>query len=123
MQKSTVSTNISQQNLNTYSSSLKDENLHLILIHDYEGDLEQWCHNFASLNELPEWRIWGLDLLEMRNSSRLQFHICQSDYKVKIIETEDWFIDSLEKWREQNNLKKIAVVAHSFEAYVFWYIC
>ena len=78
------------------------------------------------LTKLTNWRIYAIDWLGMANSSRPPFPKQKKDQSeddyitgtlffepqmiVDLVETEDFFVDSLEKWRERNNIQKMTLL-------------
>ena len=56
--------------------------------------------------------------LQMANSSRPPFpKIKGSDHEIVSL-TEDYFLDSLERWREANKIEKFTLMGHSLGGYL-----
>ncbi|RWA12117.1 hypothetical protein EKO27_g3013 [Xylaria grammica] len=93
-----------------------DDNL--VMLHGYGAGLGFFYKNFEPLSRLAGWKIYALDWLGMGNSKRPPFKITAKDPKEKIIEAEDWFVDSLEEWRKIRKLEKFTVLGHSLGGYL-----
>ncbi|KAI0419316.1 Alpha/Beta hydrolase protein [Xylaria grammica] len=93
-----------------------DDNL--VMLHGYGAGLGFFYKNFEPLSRLAGWKIYALDWLGMGNSKRPPFKITAKDPKEKIIEAEDWFVDSLEEWRKIRKLDKFTVLGHSLGGYL-----
>jgi cardiolipin-specific phospholipase len=92
---------------------------HLVLLHGYGAGKAFFYKNLDAMSKVPGWTIHALDLLGYGRSSRPRFRIPHSLSKMEGIErTEDFFVDSLEKWRQERGIDKFTLVAHSLGAYV-----
>ncbi|KAI0185429.1 Alpha/Beta hydrolase protein [Xylaria flabelliformis] len=90
----------------------------LVMLHGYGAGLGFYYKNFEPLSRLTGWKIYALDWLGMGNSKRPPFKITAKDPKDKIIEAENWFIDSLEEWRKIRKLDKMTLLGHSLGGYL-----
>lgn len=90
----------------------------VILIHGYAAALGLFIDNFDSLSSIPGVKIHAIDLLGFGLSSRPNFPNFDGEKKEDIIKTEDWFIDSLEKWRIERGINQFVLMGHSFGGYL-----
>lgn len=91
---------------------------HLVMLHGYGAGLGFFYKNFEPLSRAQGWKIYALDLLGMGRSSRPPFKINVKDRQASITEAENWFVDSLEEWRQQRNLDRFTLLGHSLGAYM-----
>lgn len=84
---------------------------HFVLVHGYGAGLGFFLKNFNELSSNENWAIHSIDLLGYGCSSRPNI-----DFKIDSI--ENFFIDSLEKWRVKRNLDQVLMCSHSLGAYV-----
>jgi cardiolipin-specific phospholipase len=112
--------------VNTDKSSGSENNKDIVVIHGYGAGLGLFFQNFDAWSSLPNCTMHALDLLGFGNSARPKFKIQTKDAQAKdeqgrfrvVIETEDWFISSIEKWRIRKNIEKFTLVAHSMGGYL-----
>lgn len=92
---------------------------HLVLLHGYGAGKAFFYKNLDAISKVPGWTIHALDLLGYGRSSRPKFKIPYSLSKTEgILRTEDFFVESLERWRQQRGIEKFTLVAHSLGAYI-----
>jgi cardiolipin-specific phospholipase len=84
----------------------------------YGAGLGFFYKNFEDLSRVEGWKVYALDLLGMGRSSRPPFKLHAKDRQGSITEAEDWFIDALEEWRVQKNIKKFTLLGHSLGGYM-----
>jgi len=96
-------------NIHTYRCG--DQNTEtLVLLHGYGGSSVLF---YPMLKELSQkYRVYCIDFLGMGLSSRPEFK-CQTTE-----ETIDYFVESLEKWREAVGLDYFTLGGHSFGGYM-----
>ncbi|KAH9297735.1 hypothetical protein KI387_029417, partial [Taxus chinensis] len=82
----------------------------LVMVHGYGASQGFFFRNFDAL--ASRFRVIAIDQLGWGASSRPDF-TCKSTE-----ETESWFIDSFEEWREVKNLDNFILLGHSFGGYV-----
>lgn len=90
----------------------------LVLVHGYAASLGLFFENFDSISLLPGIKIHAIDLLGFGLSSRPSFPKLPCDTKEDIYKIEDWFIDALEKWRQERGINRFVLVGHSFGGYL-----
>ncbi|CAI2369950.1 unnamed protein product [Moneuplotes crassus] len=82
----------------------------IVLIHGFGGSALIFFKLFKRLSE--NYHVYAIDLLGMGRSSRPKFLA-----RTKT-EAEDYYICSIEMWRESLGLDNMNIVAHSFGAYI-----
>jgi cardiolipin-specific phospholipase len=82
----------------------------LVLIHGYFSEVTAFVKLIKDLSQ--HYRVWCFDLIGMGSSSRPEF-TCQSTE-----ETIEYFVDSIEQWREKVGLDKFYLLGHSFGGYM-----
>lgn len=90
----------------------------LVMLHGYGAGLGFFYRNYEPLSRAPGWKIYSLDMLGMGNSSRPPFKIHAKDPQAKITEAENWFVDSLEEWRQARKIEKFTLLGHSLGGYL-----
>lgn len=98
----------------------------LVILHGYGAGLALFYKNFDAWSSVEGSRMYALDLLGFGRSSRPRFSIKTKDLSEKddqgrfkaVVETESWFLDSLEKWRQARNLNRFTLVGHSMGGYL-----
>lgn len=83
---------------------------HFVLIHGYGAGLGFFLKNFEAISQNENWCIHALDLPGYGCSSRPVFD--------RSIPLENYFIDSLEKWRSERNIDSMLMCSHSLGAYL-----
>lgn len=117
-----INTNIDSKNYihefyieNTEPASVTRD---VVIIHGYAAALGLFMDNFDLLSLVPGIRIHALDLYGFGFSSRPDFPKFKYGTKQDIYKIEDWFIDSIEKWRINRKIDKFILVGHSFGGYL-----
>lgn len=109
----------------------------LVMMHGYGAGLGFFYKNFDGLSAgLRDWNIYALDWLGYGLSSRPKFTIqtanmsetrqagsattdINSETIIKAVEeTENWFVESLEAWRQAKNIKTFTLMGHSMGGYL-----
>ncbi|KAJ3075702.1 hypothetical protein HK102_005547 [Quaeritorhiza haematococci] len=94
------------------TNATKSEKRTLVMTHGYQAGLGFFYKNFSPLSQLPGWRIYALDWLGMGQSSRPRFprfDTKRSDDE-NVTEIENFFVDSLEEWRDKNGIDKMTLM-------------
>lgn len=87
-----------------------DQKEDLVLLHGYLVGMVSF---FGMLKDLSQhYRVWCFDLIGMGLSSRPEF-TCQSTE-----ETVDYFVDSIEQWRQKVGIERFHMVGQSFGGYM-----
>ncbi|KAI8055918.1 Alpha/Beta hydrolase protein, partial [Syncephalis plumigaleata] len=110
-----VDTNQAKDNTNTTTTATSSK----IKSHGYGAGLAYFYRNFASLVR-PGWRVYAIDWLGMGRSARVEFPSrpgkqTMEEYTEK---TEEFFIDSLERWRIAQGIEKMTLAGHSMGGYM-----
>ncbi|KAJ3183660.1 hypothetical protein HDU85_002089 [Gaertneriomyces sp. JEL0708] len=94
----------------------------LVMCHGYGAGLGFFYRNYAGLSQSlsHDYRIYALDWLGMANSSRPSFpRIPRNASDKDIVDTaEEFFVSSLEKWREKMRIEKMTLMGHSLGGYL-----
>lgn len=83
---------------------------HFVLIHGYGAGLGFFLKNFDEISIKKNWCIHSIDLLGYGCSSRPIFNSKTS--------IEEYFVDTLEKWRISRGIDKMLMCSHSLGAYM-----
>ncbi|VDC02591.1 unnamed protein product [Peniophora sp. CBMAI 1063] len=94
-----------------------------VVLHGYGAGLGFFFLNFPALAKWAGTRgapVYSLDWLGMGRSSRPPFriHAKRTDTPARVAEAENFFLDSLEQWREKMGLDKMTLVGHSLGGYL-----
>jgi len=95
----------------------------LVVLHGYGAGLGFFTLNFHALAQWATRRsapVYAVDWLGMGRSARVPFKVKSklSDTAGRVKETEDFFVESLEEWREKMDLEKMTLVGHSLGGYL-----
>uniref|UniRef100_A0A060SWE7 ARAD1A03960p n=1 Tax=Blastobotrys adeninivorans TaxID=409370 RepID=A0A060SWE7_BLAAD len=88
------------------------------ILHGYGAGLGFFYKMFDEVSALDGVRLHALDLLGYGLSSRPKFRVKSKEPLEAILETEDFFTDSLEAWRKQRGIESFTLIAHSLGAYL-----
>jgi cardiolipin-specific phospholipase len=93
-----------------------------VILHGYGAGLGFFFQNFPTLAKWAGRRgadVYALDWLGMGRSARVPFSVKakRDDIKGRVTEAENFFVDSLEEWREKMGLETMTLVGHSLGAY------
>ncbi|RKP38858.1 Alpha/Beta hydrolase protein, partial [Dimargaris cristalligena] len=89
----------------------------IVMLHGFGGGLGIYFRNYAPLAEAtPQRVIYSVDWIGMGLSSRSET-LPTSKGEV-VAQTEDFFIDALERWRLTMGIPQMYLMAHSFGAYM-----
>ncbi|KAJ2777550.1 hypothetical protein H4R18_005099 [Coemansia javaensis] len=104
----------------TSSSSSTDGKRHsLVMTHGYFTGLGFYFRNYQALSQVPGWDVYAIDWLGMGRSSRPQYaskRAASEDERVAY--AEDFFVSSLEAWRERMGIERMTLCGHSFGGYM-----
>ena len=82
----------------------------LVLLHGYGGSGMVFYKILAELHQ--RYKVYMVDLMGMGRSARPPFEADSPE------EAEDFFINSLEHWREKLDLTEFILAGHSFGGYI-----
>ncbi|KAK9477480.1 Alpha/Beta hydrolase protein [Lipomyces japonicus] len=99
----------------TTSEPVTDE---LVVLHGYGAGLAFFYRNLDSLSSIPGLRVHALDFLGYGRSSRPRFRIQAKTKLDAVVESESWFVDSLEEWRLKRGIDRFTLMAHSMGGYL-----
>ncbi|XP_065674846.1 1-acylglycerol-3-phosphate O-acyltransferase ABHD5 [Hydra vulgaris] len=85
------------------------ERLPLVMVHGFGAGIGFWTLNLDELSKHQ--KVYAFDLLGFGRSSRPSFPADGA-------EAENFYVQSIEEWREKVNLKKFVLLGHSFGAYL-----
>ncbi|SCU99437.1 LADA_0H19768g1_1 [Lachancea dasiensis] len=99
----------------------------MVIMHGYGAALGLFVRNFDGLSRIPGLNLHAIDMLGYGLSSRPKFpgtglfssFIKRGDISAsEVMEAEDFFVDSLERWREKKALDRFVLVGHSLGGYL-----
>ncbi|KAL1918543.1 uncharacterized protein VTP21DRAFT_3203 [Calcarisporiella thermophila] len=93
----------------------------LVIAHGYGAGLGFFYRNYNALSQVPGWKLYAIDWLGMGRSSRPKWRISKKQnesWDRAIDETEEFFVDSLEEWREIHKIEKMTLLGHSLGGYL-----
>jgi len=104
---------------NTLPPEEGKEPIEIVLIHGYGAALGFFYRNIEGLTSIPGTKLHAIDLLGFGLSSRPKFPNINGDTVEGVKEAEDFFTDSLEKWRIARGIEgKYVLMAHSLGGYL-----
>ncbi|KIJ56901.1 hypothetical protein M422DRAFT_40473 [Sphaerobolus stellatus SS14] len=94
----------------------------VVLLHGYGAGLGFYFRNFAAVGAWAERRqtpVYALDWLGMGRSARPLFKVKakRQDIQARVEQSEAFFVDSLEDWRERMGIERMTLVGHSLGGY------
>ncbi|RIA97216.1 Alpha/Beta hydrolase protein [Glomus cerebriforme] len=107
-----------QSNTTTVNESKNSSIKNLVMCHGFGAGLGFFYRNYHGLSQVPGWRIYSIDWLGMGRSSRPKFIVKEKTVDKYVEETENFFIDSLEKWRKIHQIDKMTLLGHSLGGYL-----
>eukprot|EP01134_Creolimax_fragrantissima_P006541 CFRG6541T1 len=96
------------------SSVVNKDDVAVVIAHGYGCGIGHWSKVFDPLATATGLRVHGIDWLGMGSSSRPQMPKNADDVE----EVESIYIESLEEWRKEMNIKKMVLVGHSLGGYL-----
>ncbi|XP_052233375.1 (Lyso)-N-acylphosphatidylethanolamine lipase-like [Dreissena polymorpha] len=99
----------SQHRIRTIVANKDKPKTPLVMIHGLGGGVGVWVHNIDSLAEKRP--VYAFDLLGFGRSSRHEF-----SHRAQPIEKE--FVESIEEWRKEIKIDKMALLGHSLGGYL-----
>ncbi|SCU94383.1 LAFA_0F21506g1_1 [Lachancea sp. 'fantastica'] len=105
----------------------RDYGKDMVIMHGYGAALGLFVRNFDGLSRVPGLTLHAIDMLGYGLSSRPKFpgtgfrssYFKRGDISVKEVrEAEDFFVDSLERWRQKKQLERFVLVSHSLGGYL-----
>ncbi|ONH66907.1 putative cardiolipin-specific deacylase, mitochondrial [Cyberlindnera fabianii] len=109
---------IHEFNVRNIETSKKEDEKHVVLVHGYGAALGLFIRNFEGLTEKPGVNLHALDLLGYGLSSRPKLPKQRGSTLEDVHNVEGFFIDSMEKWREESKIEKFNLIGHSFGGYL-----
>ncbi|KAF9113314.1 hypothetical protein BGX27_001850 [Mortierella sp. AM989] len=93
----------------------------IVVCHGFGAGLGFFFRNYLSLSQIPSSKIYAIDWLGMGGSSRPDFnfkHTSKTSLKEVVKNSEDFFIEGLEEWRQVQQIEKMTLVGHSLGGYL-----
>ncbi|KAF8985014.1 hypothetical protein BGZ46_006304 [Entomortierella lignicola] len=93
----------------------------IVVCHGFGAGLGFFFRNYLSLSQIPNSKIYAIDWLGMGGSSRPDFkfkHSSKTSIKDVVRDSEDFFIEGLEEWRQIQRIEKMVLVGHSLGGYL-----
>ena len=92
----------------------------LVMCHGYGAGLAMWYRNYPLLSRMQGWRVYSIDWLGMGCSSRIHLPKRQPDQTESqdIDQVEQYFVESLERWRQKCHVGKMTLMGHSLGGYL-----
>ncbi|OMJ20114.1 putative cardiolipin-specific deacylase, mitochondrial [Smittium culicis] len=109
---------IKNNNIKTAKNKVS-EPINLVITHGFGTALGFFFKNYKELSEIDGINMYSIDWLGMGLSSRPEFEIDKSlPIEKQISKAEEFFVDSLEKWRQEMGIEKMNLLGHSFGGYM-----
>ncbi|XP_003741446.1 protein ABHD4 [Galendromus occidentalis] len=83
----------------------------LVLLHGFGSGLGMWALNLDELSQGGKRSVYAIDILGFGRSSRTKF-------AHEAAEVENQFVRSVEKWRQQMNIRKAIFVGHALGGFI-----
>ncbi|KAJ2054507.1 hypothetical protein GGI08_004554 [Coemansia sp. S2] len=91
----------------------------LVLTHGYFAGVGFFFRNYHGLSQVDGWDIYAIDWLGMGRSSRPTYKGVRDEGDDRRAEhAEDFFVESLEAWRQRMGIDKMVLCGHSFGGYM-----
>lgn len=97
----------------------KDEQK-IVLVHGYAAGSAFFFKNLGMFGSQPNTRFFALDWLGMGRSSRPPYALPRTNARSaeRVEAAENFFLTSLEQWREKMKIEKMVLVGHSLGGYL-----
>ncbi|PVU88645.1 hypothetical protein BB559_005482 [Furculomyces boomerangus] len=91
----------------------------LVITHGFGNGLGFYFKNYEELGNKSKSNVYSIDWLGMGLSSRPDFKINKKHSpEEQVAFAEEFFVESLEKWREEMKIDKMVLLGHSFGGYM-----
>ncbi|XP_062572428.1 (Lyso)-N-acylphosphatidylethanolamine lipase-like isoform X1 [Saccostrea cucullata] len=90
-------------------NEVNNKKVPLVMVHGMGGGIGLWAQNLGPLSENRP--LYAFDVLGFGRSSRPQF-------SSKPEKTEQQFVESIEEWRKEMDIKEMILLGHSLGAYI-----
>ncbi|PIA15663.1 alpha/beta-hydrolase [Coemansia reversa NRRL 1564] len=91
----------------------------LVLTHGYFTGLGFFFRNIHELSRVPGWDVYAIDWLGMGRSSRPPYNSRREESEdARVAHAENFFIESLEEWRQRMGIERMTLCGHSFGGYM-----
>ena len=87
----------------------------LVAMHGYYNGAAYYYRNLLGLADYFD-GVYSLDALGWGLSSRPKY--CNLKNNQSVESAEEWFVESLEAWRKENEINKMVLLGHSFGGYM-----
>lgn len=87
----------------------------LVALHGYYNGAAYYYRNLFGLASYFN-NVYSLDALGWGLSSRPKYENLENNKSVE--SAEEWFVESLEAWRKENDIEKMVLLGHSFGGYM-----
>ncbi|KAJ2447890.1 hypothetical protein GGF42_005322, partial [Coemansia sp. RSA 2424] len=106
-------------NNSSSSSEVRAPRRSLVLTHGYFAGVGFFFRNYQGLSKVPGWDIYAIDWLGMGRSSRPTYKgVRDEGDERRATHAEDFFVESLEAWRQRMGIDKMVLCGHSFGGYM-----
>ncbi|KAJ1957214.1 hypothetical protein EC988_000948 [Linderina pennispora] len=91
----------------------------LVMTHGYFTGVGYYYRNYQGLSSADGWNVYSIDWLGMGRSSRPKFGVPHTlPEEQRVGDTEKFFVESLETWRQKMGIEKMLLLGHSFGGYM-----
>ncbi|KAJ2686353.1 hypothetical protein IWW39_003697 [Coemansia spiralis] len=91
----------------------------LVLTHGYFAGVGFFFRNYRGLSQAEGWDVYAVDWLGMGRSSRPTYKgVRDSGPERRAEYAEEFFVESLEAWRQRMQIDKMVLCGHSFGGYM-----
>ncbi|KAJ2746156.1 hypothetical protein GGI20_001579 [Coemansia sp. BCRC 34301] len=91
----------------------------LVLTHGYFAGVGFFFRNYHGLSQVPGWDVYAIDWLGMGRSSRPTYKgVRDEGDERRATYAEDFFVESLEAWRQRMGIDRMVLCGHSFGGYM-----
>ncbi|KAJ1996886.1 hypothetical protein GGI04_005606, partial [Coemansia thaxteri] len=91
----------------------------LVLTHGFFAGVGFFFRNYHGLSQVEGWDVYAIDWLGMGRSSRPTYRSCLNEGGDRRAEHAiDYFVESLEAWRQRMGIDQMMLCGHSFGGYM-----